>query len=75
MESNKFKLHTENVPGNLHQAASSINRRGLAEFVIAMDCSGSGTVVVFKMPSAMVNRIRKGTKSYIVDACHDDYLG
>lgn len=41
-------LVTENIGGNLHQAAAGINQLGVARFVLAMDFSGNNTVVVFR---------------------------
>lgn len=42
-------LVTENLGGNLHQAATTINALGLAEFVLTMSFSGAATVVVYRM--------------------------
>lgn len=69
-----LKLHTENVPGNLHQAAITINSWGWAEYVLAMETVGNYTVTVFKMPAAKVHEIRTGG-GYVLDPHHDDYTG
>lgn len=69
-----LKLHTENVPGNFHQAAMTINSWGWAEYVLAMEMAGDYTVTVFKMPAAKVHEIRAGL-GYIADPHHDDYTG
>lgn len=71
-----IKLHTENIAGNLHQAASIINQWGWAEYVIGLDCpTGSTTIAVFKMPAAKVHEIRNSKPSYWADPHHDDYTG
>lgn len=67
-----WKLHTENIGGNLHEAATKINKLGWAEYVIAMDYSGNYTVCVFKMPSYLVKNIRMASPSYAADPSHDD---
>lgn len=69
-----LKLHTENVPGNFHQAAMTINSWGWAEYVLAMEMVGNYTITVFKMPAAKVHEIRSGL-GYIADPHHDDYTG
>lgn len=47
----KTALWTENVPGNLHQAAMNVNAVDMADYVIAMDYNSGGyTVVVFRLP-------------------------
>lgn len=46
----RFQLVTTNVGGNLHAASRYINRCGLAEFVLNIDYSGSGTVIVLRVP-------------------------
>lgn len=69
-----LKLHTENVPGNLHQAAITINSWGWAEYVLAMETVGNYTITVFKMPAAKVHEIRTGN-GYTLDPHHDDYTG
>jgi len=68
-----MKLHTENVPGNLHEAATWINKQGWAEYVVVMHyVNSSTTVAVFKMPNAMVYKIRANKPGYIPDPHHDD---
>lgn len=70
---NNMKLHTENVPGNLHEAATWINEKGWADYVVVMRyINTSTTIVVFKMPNAMVYKIRANDPSYIGDIHHDD---
>lgn len=44
------KLWTENVPGNLHQAAVWVNTFALANQVLAMGGGVNYTVVVFRAP-------------------------
>jgi hypothetical protein len=66
------KLHTENVPGNLHAAASTVNKWGWADYVVAMDFSTGYTVVVFRMPDELVWDIRRNSQSYAADPHHDD---
>ena len=44
-------LWTENIPGNLHQAAETLNKMNVAKYVLTMEFSGSATVVVFRIPS------------------------
>lgn len=68
-----MKLHTENLPGNIHQSATFINKQGWADYVISMDFSGGNyTIVVFCMPDEMVYKIRELDKSYTSDPHHDD---
>lgn len=46
-----MKLVSENVGGNLHAAVEYINRAGLADYVLHMDCvSGANTVIVYRVP-------------------------
>lgn len=68
------KIHTENIPGNIHNAACWINEQGWAEYLLQLDFSGSGhnTVAVFKMPAQMVRDIRAKNVSYVADPGHDD---
>lgn len=56
-----MQLVSTNLSGNLHQATSTINAMGLAEFVLAMDCphGGSNTVVVFRVSDDMGPELRK----------------
>lgn len=53
-----MQLVSTNVGGNLHQASDAINRMGLARYVLTMDFSGAGTVVVFKVPSSLAPKLR-----------------
>lgn len=69
------KLHTENLPGNLHQVATIINKRGWADYVIHMDFNGGNyTVVVFRMPEKYVHEVRLRDAAYSSDPHHDDVL-
>lgn len=64
----KLALHTENVPGNLHQAAVMINRYGWAEYVLSMDyIGGSYTIVVLRMPADLVRKTRADNPAYVDD--------
>jgi hypothetical protein len=42
-------LITENLAGNLHQAAATINKLGLAKFVLTLSSNGTLTIVVYRM--------------------------
>lgn len=71
-----LKLHTVNIGGNLHDAATAINRWGWAEYLIHLDAvSGYNTIAVFRMPADKVNQIRADMPSYVADPHHDDYRG
>lgn len=71
-----LKLHTVNIGGNLHDAATAINRWGWAEYLIHLDSvSGYNTIAVFRMPAEKVNQIRADMPSYVADPHHDDYRG
>jgi len=71
-----MKLHTQNFGGNLHEAATTINRWGWAEYLIHLESVSSGnTIAVFKMPAGKVHEIRASTASYVADPHHDDYAG
>jgi len=67
-----YKLHTENFSGNLHEVSTTINRLGLAKYVLVMDRAGDYTVVVFKMPRWKVHALRRANPSYAVAVNHDD---
>ena len=68
-----MKIYTENIPGNLHRAATIINKRGWAEHLVQMESNGGQyTVAVFKMPSAYVYEIRGRDPSFAGDIHHDD---
>lgn len=54
-----MQLITDNVPGNLHQASSTITEWGLAQYVLAMEHSGGYTITVFRVPDAIAPRIRE----------------
>jgi hypothetical protein len=54
-----MQLVTNNYGGNLHVTASAINANGLADYVLAMDCStGYNTVVVFRVPDEVASKLR-----------------
>lgn len=55
----KFQLVSANLAGNLHQAATSINAMGLADYLFHMDSTGHSTVVIFKVPASMAPGLRK----------------
>jgi hypothetical protein len=43
-------LVTENLGGNLHEAAGTISKLGLAQYVLTMhSLSGGATIVVYRM--------------------------
>lgn len=53
-------LHTENVPGNVHQACKEINRLGLADYLVTISFTGgSHSIAVFRMPVDMVIQLRE----------------
>lgn len=54
-----MQLISTNIGGNLHNASNALNKMGLADFVIAMDFSGSSTVVVLRVPSDIAPKIRE----------------
>jgi Na+/H+-translocating membrane pyrophosphatase len=54
-----MQLISTNLGGNLHDASDTINRMGLAEFVIALDFSGSNTIAVFRVSDEMAPEVRK----------------
>lgn len=71
-----MKLHTQNFAGNLHEAATTINRWGWAEYLIHLESvSGHSTIAVFKMPAGKVHEIRALDPAYVADPHHDDYQG
>lgn len=70
----EMKLHTENIGGNLHQAAVWINRQGWAAYVLQMEYTGGSTIAAFKMPKELVHSIRTEKPSYVPAPNHDDYL-
>lgn len=56
----KLVLWSENVPGNLHQAAMNVNEFGMAEYVLAMNyTSGNYTVVVYRVPIELRDKMWK----------------
>lgn len=68
-----MKLHTETIPGNLHESAIIINKSGWAEYLVSMTSdSGHYTIAVFRMPYNMVNAIRSESRSYAANPSHDD---
>jgi len=66
------KLHTENIPGNLHAASHWINRRGWGDYVLKMDRAGDYTIVVFRMPAELVYEIRRKSRSFREKPNFDD---
>lgn len=66
------KLHTETLPGNLHAAAHEINRRGLADYVLQMEVVGFYTIAVFKMPTALVHKLRAEDRAFTGAIDFDD---
>lgn len=64
-------LHTANYHGNVHEAATSINKQGYAEYVLSMSYSSMNTIVVFLMPAELVYKIRSESRSYANRPDHD----
>ena len=67
-----MKIHTENIPGNLHSAAVWINRQGWADYLVAAETSGLYTVVMFRMPAKLVHRVRAAQRSIVENLHFDD---
>ncbi len=68
-----MKLHTETMCGNVHEAATTINKRGWAEYLVSLEFTGGNySTAVFKMPNEMVYKIREASTSYASDPHHDD---
>ncbi len=68
-----MKLHTENIGGNIHKAATFINKMGWAEYLISLYLNGgSYSTAVFRMPDEMVWKIREEDRRYASDSHHDD---
>lgn len=69
-----LKLHTVNITGNLHLAASTVNSWGWAEWLVAMHFAPNEntTIAVFKMPAAKVHELRA---EWADDPHFDDYTG
>lgn len=57
-------LHTENIPGNLHEVAHVINKNGWAEKVVYMELTSSKTltVVVLLLDSEELLKIRSSPR-------------
>ncbi len=55
----KTELVSANMGGNLHTVRDSINKMGLADYVLLMDYSGGSTVVLFRVPKAKAKAVRK----------------
>lgn len=53
-----MQLVSTNIGGNLHEASNAINKMGLAEYVLTMDFSGSGTIVVFRVSDEQAPKLR-----------------
>lgn len=54
-----MQLVSTNIGGNLHEASNTINKMGLAEFVLKMDFVTNSTIVVFRVSDAMAPELRK----------------
>jgi len=69
------KIHTENIPGNLHEAATWINRRGWASNLITMHFNGGHyTVAVFRFHEIELHRIRHDNPSFMEDPAFDNHI-
>lgn len=53
----KNVLYSENLPGNLHDAATIINKIGLADYVIHLESSGYNSIVVYRLPPELRNKL------------------
>ncbi len=53
-----MKLHTMNLAGNLHEAAVTLNKLDLADYVLCMSSTGHNTIVVLRMERMLVHRLR-----------------
>lgn len=54
-------LYTENMCGNVHSSASTINDRGWAKYLVSVEFnSGNYSVAVFRMPATLVREIKAG---------------
>lgn len=54
-----WQLVSTNVAGNIHSATGWINGTGLAGYVMHIEFSGSSSIVVFKVPSAIAPKVRE----------------
>lgn len=72
MSTEPMKLHTETIGGNLHEAATFINKMGWADKLVTMNFSGNYTVAVFLMTREEVHLIRANNRSYVAPFDHDD---
>lgn len=71
-----LKLHSVNIAGNLHDAATAINTWGWAEYLHTLSYVGDyNTIAVFRMPAEKVYELRAQSASYVADVRHDDYRG
>ncbi len=58
-----MKIYTQNFGGNVHEAASAINRLELAEHLVSISSpSGLNSIGVFKVPDELYEEL---TKSWI----------
>jgi hypothetical protein len=73
MDSFETKIYTEVMGGNVHESAITINKLGLAKFLMSLTFNGGNySTAVFKMPAHMVWKLRKDKPSYVGDPHHDD---
>ncbi len=71
----EYKIHTTHINGNKHDAATYINKMGWADYLIEMEKSGYYTIIVFRMPTELVHKIREEDISFVSEVDHDDYTG
>ena len=70
-----MKIHTETMCGNVHEAATTVNKRGWGEYLVSLEfTSVNYSTAIFKMPDEMVYKIRKEQISYVSDPHHDDVV-
>jgi len=75
MDSLEIKIHTEVMGGNAHESAHTINKLGLAKFLLSLSFNGgSYSTAVFKMPAHMVWKLREEKPSFDGDPHHDDEI-
>lgn len=70
-------LLTCHFGGNMHDAATQLNKLDLADYLVQMDMTGNYTICVLKVPNAKVGLMLRDTKqdffrSYIAEA-KDEY--
>jgi predicted phosphoadenosine phosphosulfate sulfurtransferase len=75
MDSLEPKLYTETLGGNVHEAAQTINKLGLAKFVVSLSFNGGNySTALFRMPAHMVWELRKNKPSFDADVHFDDEI-